>query len=89
MAYSPIEQGGLLRQAALRKIAERLKATPAQVALAWVLALPDICAIPKAGSTPHVRENLGALQLRLTPQDIAALDAAFPPPQKKVPLEMI
>ena len=89
MAYSPIEQGRLLRQAALRKIAERLKATPAQVALAWVLALPDICAIPKAGSTPHVRENHGALQLGLTPQDMAALDAAFPPPKKKVPLEMI
>ena len=88
MAYSPIEQGRLLRHAALRKIAERLSATPAQVALAWVLSLPNICAIPKAGSTPHVRENHGALQLRLTPQDMAALDAAFPPPKKKVPLEM-
>lgn len=89
MAYSPIEQGGLLRHPALRKIAQRLDATPAQVALAWVLAHPGICAIPKAGRPEHVMENYGALKINLTPQDLAALDATFPPPKKKVPLEMI
>ena len=89
MAYSPVEQGRLLRVPALRKVAERLAATPAQVALAWVLAQPDVCAIPKAGNVPHVKENHAALALRLTPQDMVALDAAFPPPKKKVPLEML
>jgi diketogulonate reductase-like aldo/keto reductase len=89
MAYSPIEQGRLLRHPALGKIAERLHANPAQVALAWVLAHPEICAIPKAGNPQHVSENHGALAVRLTPQDMAALDAAFPAPKKKVPLEML
>jgi diketogulonate reductase-like aldo/keto reductase len=89
MAYSPIEQGRLLRQPALRQIAERLEATPAQVALAWVLSHGGVCAIPKAGTPQHVNENHAALKVRLTQQDMAALDAAFPPPKRKVPLEMI
>ncbi|HET7680665.1 MAG TPA: aldo/keto reductase [Xanthobacteraceae bacterium] len=89
MAYSPVEQGRLLGEPALRKVAERLNATPAQVALAWVLAHPDICAIPKAGRVEHVRENHAALSLRLTKEDMAALDAAFPPPGRPMPLEML
>ena len=89
MAYSPIEQGDLLRHPALRKIAASLGATPAQVALAWVLAQPGICAIPKAGRPEHVTDNHRALKVHLKPPDMAALDAAFPPPQKKVPLEML
>ena len=89
MAYSPIEQGDLLRHQALRKIAASLGATPAQVALAWVLAQPGICAIPKAGRPEHVTDNHRALKVRLMPPDLAALDAAFLPPTKKVPLEMI
>jgi diketogulonate reductase-like aldo/keto reductase len=89
MAYSPVEQGRLLSKPALRKIADRLNATPAQVALAWVLAHPNICAIPKAGSVEHVKENHGALSVRLTKEDMTALDAAFPPPSRQVPLEML
>ncbi len=89
MAYSPIEQGDLLRHQALRKIAASLGATPAQVALAWVLAQPGICAIPKAGRPEHVTDNHRALKVHLMPPDLAALDAAFPPPTKKIPLEMI
>jgi diketogulonate reductase-like aldo/keto reductase len=89
MAYSPIEQGELLRHPALRKIAQRLSATPSQVALAWVLTHPGVCAIPKAGRPEHVMENYGALKIQLTPNDLAALDVAFPPPKHKVPLEMI
>jgi diketogulonate reductase-like aldo/keto reductase len=89
MAYSPIEQGRLLRHPALREIAKLRGATPAQVALAWVLHHPDICAIPKAGRPDHTIENYGALEVRLTPQDMVALAAAFPPPKQKVPLEMI
>jgi diketogulonate reductase-like aldo/keto reductase len=89
MAYSPVEQGRLLGNAALRRIAERLKATPAQVALAWVLTFPKVCAIPKAGRVDHVRKNHAALSLKLTADDLAALDAAFPPPKRQVPLEML
>jgi diketogulonate reductase-like aldo/keto reductase len=89
MAYSPIEQGRLLRNPTLHAVAERHDATPVQVALAWVLRLPDVCAIPRSGNPAHTRDNRGALDLRLTAQDLADLDRAFPPPRKKVPLEMI
>jgi diketogulonate reductase-like aldo/keto reductase len=89
MAYSPIEQGRLLKSAALKKIASRRGATPSQVALAWVLRHDDVIAIPKAGKSKHVRENHGALDLRLSKQDLSELDDAFPPPTKKVPLEII
>jgi diketogulonate reductase-like aldo/keto reductase len=90
MAYSPIGQGGaLLRHRALAAIAARHGATPAQVALAFVLARPGVIAIPKAADTAHVRLNAAARDIVLTPQDMAELDAAFPPPQRKRPLEMI
>lgn len=90
MAYSPIGQGGaLLRQKALAAIAARHGATPAQVALAFVLARPGVIAIPKAADAAHVRLNAAARDMVLTQQDLAELDAAFPPPQRKRPLEMI
>jgi diketogulonate reductase-like aldo/keto reductase len=89
MAYSPIEQGRMLRHAALQNIAQRHGATPARVALAWVLQHPGVCAIPRTGNPEHVRDNHAALSLELTADDLAELDAAFPPPAKKLPLEML
>lgn len=89
MAYSPIEQGRLLKEAALKKVASRHDATPSQVALAWVLRHDEVIAIPKAGKPKHVQENHDALELRLSKQDLSELDDAFPPPTKKVPLETI
>ena len=89
MAYSPLEQGQLAGHDTLHTIAERLTATPAQVALAWVLRQPGVMAIPKAGHVEHVRENRDALQVELTPEDLAELDDAFAPPAQKMPLEMI
>jgi diketogulonate reductase-like aldo/keto reductase len=86
IAYSPIEQGRVLRHVTLKTIAARLGATPAQVALAWVLRQDGVCAIPEAGKPEHVRENRGALDVRLTPQDLADLDETFPPPDRKQPL---
>lgn len=62
---------------------------PAQVALAWVLRQEDVIAIPKAGSRDHVEENAAARSLRLSADDLAALDRAFPPPERKVPLEVL
>ncbi len=88
MAYSPVEQGRLLEHASLRRIAEERGATPAQVALAWLLG-KGVIAIPKAGSAAHVRENRAAADLALTAEEHAALDAAFPAPRGPVPLEML
>jgi diketogulonate reductase-like aldo/keto reductase len=89
MAYSPIEQGRLARNRALEQVGARHGATPAQIALAWALAQPQTIVIPKAGSAAHVRENRASADIVLTADDVAALDAAFPPPRRKSPLEMI
>jgi diketogulonate reductase-like aldo/keto reductase len=89
MAYSPVEQGRLLRHPALADVARRHGATPAQIALAWVLRTEDVNAIPRAGTPDHVRENVAALDLQLTQADMIVLDGAFPPPRHKVPLEVL
>lgn len=89
MAYSPVEQGALARNARLDAVAARHKATAAQIALAWVMAQPGVIAIPKASRQEHVRQNAAALDIKLTAQDLAELDRAFPPPTRKRGLEMI
>ena len=89
MAYSPIEQGRLLKNARLKSIAARHGASPAQVALAWVLRQEGVIAIPKAGTPDHVRENAATVDITLTPQDLADLDSAFDPPRNKVTLELL
>ena len=80
MAYSPIEQGRMLGHAALREVGQRHKASPAQVALAWLTRQYGVITIPKASTLAHVEENIAALDLRLTNEDLATLDRAFPPP---------
>ncbi|GAA1312549.1 aldo/keto reductase [Pseudonocardia xinjiangensis] len=89
MAYSPIEQGRLLGEPGLTEVARRHGATPAQVALAWVLHRDAMIAIPKAADPEHVRENAAARDLALTADDLETLDAAFPPPRRPQPLEML
>jgi diketogulonate reductase-like aldo/keto reductase len=89
MAYSPVEQGVLARNAKLDAIAARHGATAAQIALAWVMQQDGVIAIPKASSQEHVRQNFAALEIKLTREDLADLDRAFPPPTRKRGLEMI
>jgi diketogulonate reductase-like aldo/keto reductase len=89
MAYSPVEQGRLLGSTALAGIAARHGATPAQVALAWLLGRPGVMVIPKAGRPEHVRDNRAAADLTLGAEDRAALDRAFPPPLGPTPLAML
>ena len=79
----------MLKEPALDRVATRHSATPAQVALAWVLRQNGVIAIPKAGVPKHVRENRAALEVQLTEQDIAELNRAFPPPRRKQSLEML
>jgi diketogulonate reductase-like aldo/keto reductase len=89
MAYSPIEQGRLPRGGALQAIAKAHEASPFQIALAWLLNRLGVIAIPKASSVQHVQENHRALEITLTSEDLAAIDAEFPAPKRKRPLEMI
>jgi diketogulonate reductase-like aldo/keto reductase len=89
MAYSPIEQGRLLRHAALKDIASRHDATPAQIALTWLLRQDGTIVIPKSATLARVRENRDSFGIQLDDADIAALDRAFPPPKGPRPLEML
>ncbi len=94
MAYTPLgnsgrDQRAILGDATVKRIAARHGGTPAQVALAWLLQRDNTVTIPKAGTEKHVRENRGALDLKLSAADLAELDAAFPPPRRRVPLETL
>jgi diketogulonate reductase-like aldo/keto reductase len=93
MAYSPLEHSAsertsMLSRPKLKSIASRHGASPVQVALAWLLGQEGIIVIPKASSAEHVRENRAAVDLALSNEDMAELDRAFPPPRKKMQLEM-
>ncbi len=89
MAYSPVEQGRLVTDEGLGELAGELGVTPAQVALAWLLARDGVIAIPKAGTVEHARENRTAAELALSPEILARLDAMFPLPSDPVPLAML
>ena len=92
MAYSPLKSSGddkhaLLGQSALKRMAKAHSATTAQIALAWLLHM-GVVVIPKAVKPEHVRENRAVAEIQLTTSDLKALDKAFPPPARKVPLAM-
>ncbi len=89
MAYTPLEQGRMLGNRALGKVAARHGASAAQVALAWLLRQDGMIVIPKATQPAHVRDNRGALDLALDADDLAALDRAFPPPKGRTALGML
>jgi diketogulonate reductase-like aldo/keto reductase len=89
MAYSPIEQGRLVRHRGLTDFAKRHGMTPAQAALAWLAAKDDVIVIPKTARVERLKENLGALEVQLTPEQLAALDRLFAPPKGPRPLEML
>lgn len=89
MAYSPIEQGHILHHPELIHIAKAYQATPAQLALAFLLERDGVIVIPKTSNAERVAENRDCVSLEITDEDWQALDAAFPPPAKKKPLEML
>jgi diketogulonate reductase-like aldo/keto reductase len=88
IAYSPVEEGLLAHpHPVLTRVAERHDATPAQIALAWVIREDGVIAIPKASDLKHVRENRAAADIKLTKKDLEELDGSFPPQDGKIPLE--
>jgi len=89
MAYSPIEQAQLTSNPKLVDFARRHGMTPAQAGLAWLLAHDDVIVIPKTGRRDRLKENIGALDHRLTQMQLAELDRLFPPPTGPRPLEML
>jgi len=89
MAYSPLGEGALLREAKLGRIARSVGATPAQIALAWLATREGVISIPQSSDVAHVRDNRAAMTLRLTAATLADIDAAFPPPSRAQPLAVI
>jgi diketogulonate reductase-like aldo/keto reductase len=84
MAYSPLggPGAGLLRDPTLARIGTAHGCSAAAVALAWTIRSGNVIAIPESGSAEHVKENAAALSLALTPDELHALDAAHPPPNR-------
>ncbi len=80
MAYSPLggDNNLLVSDPTLVRIGKAHDCTAAAVALAWAIRSGNAIAIPESGSPAHVKENAVALSLELTPQDLEALDAAYP-----------
>lgn len=89
MAYSPTDQGRLLRKRALVDFAKQQGRTAAQVALGWLLAQDDVIVIPKTGSAARLEENSAVLQRPLTQDELRELDAFFPPPRGAQPMAML
>ncbi|GAB7215875.1 aldo/keto reductase [Dickeya oryzae] len=94
MAYCPLAQAGQLRHdllahPAVVQVAHQQALTPAQVLLAWVVRQPGVIAIPKASTLAHVKENAAALDVTLSPQQMAILDEAYPAPRHKQPLDVV
>jgi len=79
-AGSPMGPGRSALADTLREVAAARSATPAQVALAWLLKRDDhVIPIPGATRPEHVRENAGALSLELSEEELAAIDRASAP----------
>ena len=75
LPWYPLGDGSALRLARVKKLAEKKKATPAQVAIAWLLAKsPVMLPIPGTGNVAHLEENVAAAKLELSKEDLAALD---------------
>jgi diketogulonate reductase-like aldo/keto reductase len=89
MAYSPVDHGSLLEHPAIRDMAGAKGVTPAQLAIAWVLRLPDVFAVAKASTRAHVIENRAAMEISFSEAELDQLDRMFPPPFSKVPLEVL
>ncbi|MGK6325628.1 aldo/keto reductase [Erwinia sp. DT-104] len=94
MAYCPLAQAGRLRHdllthPVLNNIAQQKGITTAQLLLAWVIRKEGVMAIPKASSLQHVAENAAALEVVLSNEELALINEAFPPPNRKMPLDVV
>lgn len=94
MAYCPVAQGGSLRRGMLEhptvvELAKRHSAAPIQILLAFVLSRPGVFAIPRTGKPEHAKQNAEAAMIQLSKEELHQLDHAFPPPSRKVYLDIL
>lgn len=75
LPWYPLGDGSALKLSRVKKLAEKRNATPAQIAIAWLLAKsPAMLPIPGTSSLAHLEENMAAAKLKLSNEDLAALD---------------
>jgi diketogulonate reductase-like aldo/keto reductase len=73
-AYSPIDRGHLVVDSVVQNVAEKYRATPAQVALHWLICQPGVIALPMSTKREHLQQNLGALNLEISDEDMRMLN---------------
>ncbi len=88
MAYCPLGQGNLLRNATVVRLAKKHNVAASAVALAFLLGKPGVLAIPKSAHAERVREFAAAPGVKFDKDDLALLDREFPPPKRKTSLAM-
>ena len=93
MTYCPLAQAedlrrGLLENKVLKEIARSRGATVAQILLAFHLTRPLVLPIPRTRRTGRAIENAEAMEIRLSGEELNALDREFPPPKRKLPLDI-
>ncbi|MEM7800001.1 MAG: aldo/keto reductase [Chloroflexota bacterium] len=86
MAYCPLDKGRLPKDMRLLSIAEKHRATIAQIGLAYLMQNPSVVPIPKSSNVSRVKENANARSIRLDKEDLDQLDAIYPPPERAMPL---
>ena len=94
MAYCPIAQAGALRASLLKspvlnQIAEKYNISIVQLLLMFVLKRDNVIAIPRSSKKAHVLENSRALDFELSDEDLALMDGEFPPPDRKMYLDIV
>lgn len=88
MAYCPLGQGDLIDHPAISSIAKKHDVSSSAIALAYLLGKEGVIAIPKSSRAGRVREFAKALDVTLDPEDLATINRAFPPPGRKMPLDI-
>ena len=89
MAYCPLGEGRLLRDASLATLADRHGVTPASIALAWLISRERTIAIPKTSRVERIAPIVAALDIELDEEDLALLDNEFPPPEGPSALSIV
>lgn len=92
IGYSPFNSGegnSIRITRNLKIVARNHDASPHQIMLAWAIRSGNVLSIPKAASINHMKDNIKAMDIKLTDDDLRLINADFPQPTAKQPLDMI
>lgn len=92
IGYSPFNSGNgdsIRITNNLKIVARNHHATPHQIMLAWVMRDGQVLTIPKAGTVEHMKSNMAAQNIKLSEEDLRLINADFPKPTHKMPLDTI